>query len=224
MFSTFELFLVAEVSSVFTNVERSRYTNTYWSRFDGSSDYEESFGERKLTWTLIEHGKLEDWNPGYQTASWPPHRAAAASWKNAADDQLMIFGGFRSMQSGMADLWRFSTTEERWDFLGGTSSARALPEGDLIAEQLAAAADDRSWPMPRGQASVSMLPDGSGGYIFGGSVQIQTTDPQQDAAQGPMQHPTPHPLPHGTNTCLHSRPPLADKNRMCVPCLSVAAL
>lgn len=118
----------------------------------------------------------------------------------------MIFGGFRMMEYGMADLWRFRPAETRWEMLGGTESSRSLPTPDNLVSEQAAAVDTRSWPLPRGQASVSMLPDGSGGYLFGGSVQIQQpsllTDPEAFEGQSTGQH-----SPFAEHSRLYTRHP-----------------
>ena len=105
---------------------------------------------------------------------WPLARAGCATWKDTSH-RLVMFGGFRMMQFGMSDLWRFDLRFTRWEKLGGSSESGGLPTRAKLL-QLQAAAVDRSWPMPRGHASVAMLPDGSGGFLFGGAVQLLAED------------------------------------------------
>ena len=101
---------------------------------------------------------------------WPLARAGCATWTDTSH-RLVMFGGFRMMQFGMSDLWRFDPRFTRWEKLGGSSEPGGLPtRANLL--QLQAAAADCSWPMPRGHASVAMLPDGTGGFLFGGAVQL----------------------------------------------------
>jgi hypothetical protein len=103
---------------------------------------------------------------------WPLARSMAATWLDT-ENRPVLFGGFRFYQYGMNDLWRFETDTLRWSLLGGADDYEALPsQMELLAEQARAVDGNRSWPLPRGQAAVSMLPDGTGGFLFGGAVQI----------------------------------------------------
>ena len=109
---------------------------------------------------------------------WPAARSMAMSWIDEAQTP-MLFGGYRMGLYGMSDLWRFEKRTQQWLFLGGSDPSalkaiHALPDPLKLVDDQSDQVEKYSWPMARGHGCVAMQRDGSGGYLFGGAVQVQT--------------------------------------------------
>ena len=150
---------------VATEADGGGYRSDMWR---ATAVYNRTLQSEELIFSKVEHSVTAEPNAA---SVWPLARAGCATWKDSAQ-RLVMFGGFRMLQFGMSDLWRFDPPFKRWEKLGGSSESGVLPTR-ANSLQLQAAAADRSWPVPRGHASVAMLPDGGGGFLFGGAVQLQ---------------------------------------------------
>ena len=163
-----------------SNADGGGYRSDMWR---AAPVYNTGLQREQLVFSKVEYNVATERNA---STVWPLARAGCATWKDTRQ-RLVMFGGFRMMQFGMSDLLRFDTRFTRWEKLGGSSESGGLPTR-ANSLQLQAAAADRSWPMARGHASVSMLPCGSGGYLFGGAVQL--AEDGIDAAKVALSTPT----------------------------------
>ena len=167
------------------NVDNGGFRQDMW---EGKYATDPKTGKRVLDWVQVKHdnsaASMMGWEglPGSSGTvwrlDWPAARSMAMSWIDEAKTP-MLFGGYRMGLYGMSDLWRFEKRTQQWLFLGGSDPSalkaiHALPDPLKLVDDQSDQVEKYSWPMARGHGCVAMQRDGSGGYLFGGAVQVQT--------------------------------------------------